>query len=417
MRTIYAEVLSIGDEILYGQITDTNSQWISAELDKIGVRTIRKTTVGDDEKQILQAFQEAERRADMVLITGGLGPTSDDLTKPLLARYFDSPISTNEQALAELEEMYRYRNRPLNALNRRQADLPEKCQFISNKVGTAPGMWFEREGKVFVSMPGVPHEMKKMMSEIILPKLERFFNPPAIYHRMVRTSGIAESVLAETLSEWEAQLPPHIKLAYLPKLMQVRLRLTAFGEDREQLKQEVEKEIEKLPPSVGKYIYGYDEDLLEEVIGRILREREETVSTAESCTGGHIAHTITSIAGSSDYFLGGIIPYQNEIKVEQLGVKVDTIAHYGAVSEECVKEMARNVREKFRTTYGLASSGIAGPGGGTPDKPVGTVWIALSDGVQTVAKKLALSKDRAINIQLTTVAVLNLLFQTLREKS
>ncbi|MTI31060.1 competence/damage-inducible protein A [Xanthovirga aplysinae] len=417
MKAVSAEVLSIGDEILYGQITDTNSQWISAELDKVGIKTIRKTTVGDEEGQILGAFKEAESRAEIVLITGGLGPTPDDLTKPLLARYFDSSLSMHPEALKNLEEMFAKRGFELNDLNRQQAVLPDKCEMITNRMGTAPGMWFHQKGKVFVSMPGVPFEMKTMMSEIIIPKLLEIYQPPVIYHKMIKTVGIGESWLSEKIKAWQDNLPTHIKLAYLPHLSQVRLRLTAMGSDMGKLKTEVEKQIQSLLPLAGKYIYGYDDDKLEEVVGNLLRQQGKTVATAESCTGGFLAHSITSIAGSSDYFMGGIIPYQNEMKENLLGVQRETLIEHGAVSEETVFEMANRAREKFKTDFGLATSGVAGPGGGTPDKPVGTVWIALADGKQTFTKKLSLAKDRLINIQLTVVAILDILRQSLNQNN
>ena len=408
MHKTKAEIITIGDEILYGQILDSNSQWISAELDNIGVKVLRKTTIGDVESDIMQAFQEAEKRADVVLITGGLGPTNDDLTKPCLAKYFECRIEINEQALQELKAMFESKDRPLSELNRLQAALPVCCTPVTNLLGTAPGMWFERQGKVFVSMPGVPHEMKKMMEDTILPKIQNTFRTEIIYHKLVKTVGIPEAGLAEKIASWEIALPQHIKLAYLPSLGQVRLRLTATGENLEQLKNDVATEVEKLQPLASRYIYGYDEDKLEEVVGHILREQQKTMATAESCTGGYLAHLITSIPGSSDYFMGGVIPYDNERKIEILEVERDTIIRHGAVSEETVSAMAQNVRKKFNADIGVATSGVAGPGGGTPEKPVGTVWIAYSDARETITKKLQLWQDRSINIKVSSVLVLNL---------
>jgi nicotinamide-nucleotide amidase len=409
MKTILAELLTIGDEILYGQIVDTNSQWMSVELDKVGIKVIRKTTVGDQEDEILTAFAEAENRADIVLITGGLGPTSDDLTKPLLAKYFNCDLQINEEALAEVTEFFVSRGRKLTEMNRQQAALPTACSKITNPIGTAPGMWFEKKGKVFMSMPGVPHEMKKMMTERVIPKLLETFKMPVIVHQLVRTVGIGESFLAEKISNWENALPPSIKLAYLPSLGEVKLRLTAFGDDKEQLRSMIDHQVELLKPIAGEYIYGLGEEGLEISIGKLLKQKGLTLAVAESCTGGYLSHLITSVPGSSDYFLGSIIPYGYEIKMRQLGVKPEILEQNGAVSEPTIIEMANLVRAKFNTSIGVATSGIAGPGGATPDKPVGTVWIAYSDKHHTVTKKLQLSKDRMINIKLSSAAVLNLI--------
>ncbi len=409
MKKILAELLTIGDEILYGQIVDTNSQWMSIELDKVGIKVIRKTTVGDVESEILTAFAEAENRADIILITGGLGPTSDDLTKPLLAKYFNCGLVINEEALREVTEFFKSRGRELTEINRQQAALPTACEKITNPNGTAPGMWFNKNGKIFMSMPGVPHEMKKMMTDSVIPKLKETFNTPVIYHRVIRTIGLGESYLAEKISDWEKALPDHIKLAYLPSLGEVKLRLTSFGNSSEQMESEVSELTDKLKLLIGQFIFGYGDDPIEVVIGKTLREKKLTLSVAESCTGGYLSHLITSVPGSSDYFLGSMIPYAYEIKMRQLGVKPETLEKYGAVSEPTISEMASVVRARFNTDIGVATSGIAGPGGATPDKPVGTVWIAYSDKHQTVTKKLQLSKDRAINIRMASVAVLNLI--------
>jgi nicotinamide-nucleotide amidase len=413
MTVISAELLTIGDEILYGQIVDTNSQWMSAELSNAGIRVVRKTSVGDAENEILTAFAEAEKRADIILITGGLGPTSDDLTKPCLARYFNCEIRIHEEALAEVTEFFKSRGRELTEINRQQAALPVCCEKITNVMGTAPGMWFERNGKVFVSMPGVPHEMKRMMTDLVIPKLQKRFHTPYIHHQLIRTVGIGESFLAERIAPWEQALPSHIKLAYLPRLGEVKLRLTAHGSDKATLQQQTQDLIEKLQHYAGEYIFGYGTEPLEVVLGNTLREKQLTLAIAESCTGGYLTHLITSVPGSSDYFLGSLIPYAYEIKMRQLGVKPETLEQYGAVSEPTIIEMANLVRAKFNTSIGVATSGIAGPGGATPDKPVGTVWIAYSDRYQTVTRKLQLSKDRLINIKLASVAVLNLIRQSL----
>ncbi len=408
MKIITAELLTIGDELLYGQIVDTNSQWMSAELSGAGIKVIRKTTVGDVEEEILKAFREAEDRSDIVLITGGLGPTSDDLTKPCLAKYFDCDLRLHEEALAEVTDFFTSRGRALTDVNRQQAFLPSCSEKITNRMGTAPGMWFSRNGKVFVSMPGVPHEMKCMMAEIIIPRLKAYFNPPTIHHTVIRTVGIGESFLAEKISAWEKSLPSHIRLAYLPGYGEVRLRLTAIGND-DQLKNEVALLVEKLRPLAGEYIFGLGDDPLEVVVGKILNQRKLTLAVAESCTGGFLSHLITSVPGSSNYFAGSIVCYSNEIKVNNLGVNAETLAKNGAVSDQTIREMANLARLKFNTDIGVATSGVAGPGGGTPDKPVGTVWIAYADKHQTIARKLKLSKDRLINIRLASVSALNLI--------
>lgn len=409
MTEITAELLTIGDEILYGQIVDTNAQWMGAHLSNAGIKVIRKTTVGDVESEILTAFSEAEKRADIILITGGLGPTNDDLTKPCLAKYFNCELSINEEALSEVTAFFKSRGRELTEVNRQQAALPRCCEKVTNKIGTAPGMWFKRNGKVFVSMPGVPHEMKRMMTDLVIPRLKETFKTPVIHHHVIRTVGIGESFLADKISSWENSLPAHIKLAYLPGLGEVKLRLTGIGQSKEQLIAEADALTEQLKPLAGDCIYGYGEESLETLIGKILREHKLTLSVAESCTGGYLSHLITSVPGSSDYFLGSMIPYAYEIKMRQLGVKPETLEQYGAVSEPTIIEMANLVRAKFSTDIGVATSGIAGPGGATPEKPVGTIWIAYSDKHHTVTKKLQLSTERGINIKLASVAVLNLI--------
>jgi nicotinamide-nucleotide amidase len=409
MKEIYVEIITIGDEILYGQTLDTNSHWISQELNTIGARVIRRSSIGDDRQQILHALSEAATRASIVLITGGLGPTKDDITKQTLAEYFDSPIALNPQALKEVSAYFESRGRTMNALNKAQAELPVKCEMISNTAGTAPGMWFEEQGKVFVSMPGVPHEMKTMMIAQVIPRLKEKFDLPVILHRMVKTVGIGESSLAEIIATWEDSLPPHIRLAYLPDLGEVKLRLTAVGDHYAALEQDIEVQVQQLLPLIREYVYGFGNTTLEEAVGQLLLDKQKTIALAESCTGGYIAHAITRIPGSSRYFQGGIIPYHNEFKIHVLGVQETTLLEHGAVSEPTVEQMSNRIRQLMRADIGLASSGIAGPEGGTADKPVGTVWIALADGEQTLTQKLSLTQNRLINIELTSVAVLNML--------
>jgi nicotinamide-nucleotide amidase len=406
---IKAEIITIGDEILYGQITDTNTQWISAELDKIGIKTVRKSSVGDTEEAILEIFEESYKRADLVIVTGGLGPTKDDITKKTFCKYFGSEIIVHPQAKIDVTAYFAKRGFVLSGTNKSQYELPSNATYIQNTMGTAPGMWFEHSGVIYVSLPGVPYEMKGLMTLSILPKLQVHFKTPVIFHKVIRTIGIGESSLAEMIDAWEDALPEQIKLAYLPSMGSVKLRLTGFGEDLKTIENQVEEEFEKVFPMIQKFVYGYGNDELEEVIGRILTEKKQTVSVAESCTGGYLGHQFTKISGSSAYFMGGILAYDNAVKINQLLVNPDTLQNFGAVSEETVKEMAENVRKKLNTTYGLATSGIAGPNGGTPEKPVGTIWIAIATENQTITKKLSFGGFREQNIHLTALNILNLL--------
>ncbi len=409
MQIIYAEVITIGDEILYGQITDTNTQWISAEIDKIGIKTIRKTSIGDSKSEILQILNESLLRANVVLITGGLGPTKDDITKTTLADFFNDTLVINEHAEAFIKDFFEKRGRPFTDINRQQAFIPSTANYLHNATGTAPGMWFEKDGKIIVSMPGVPNEMKYLMEHEVIPRLINYFQTPIIEHQIIRTIGIGESFLAEKIAAWEDQLPSHIKLAYLPSFGQVKLRLSGLGESKVVLKKEINQEVEKILPLLGDAIFSLENEDLEQVIGSLLNANNETLSVAESCTGGYISNLITSIPGSSSYFLGGVVSYSNEAKMNVLNVKQETLTNFGAVSEQTVKEMAEGVRKVLNSTYGIATTGIAGPDGGTIDKPVGTVWLAVSDGKKTEARKLTLGNQRTVNIQYSGVAALNLL--------
>ncbi len=409
MSTVTAEIIAIGDELLYGQIMDTNSHWISQELDAVGVRVVRKTTVGDNRTDILTAFEEASKRANLILITGGLGPTQDDLTKPLLAEYFGCEIVEVPEAVAAVSAYFTRRGREMTRLNILQGHLPTCCTYVPNEVGTAPGMWFEQKGCYWMSMPGVPHEMKKLVKDFVLPKLSQVFDLPVIYHKLIKTAGIGESWLADLIKDWENALPSHIRLAYLPSLGHVKLRLTAFGEDKKVLAAAVEQQIQNVLPLISSYVYGYDEETLETAIGKLLKNAGKTLALAESCSGGYISHLITTVPGSSNYLRGTVVPYHNDLKEQILGVSSATLAQHGAVSEETVQEMAIGVKKLFGADFALASSGIAGPDGGTPDKPVGTVWISCAGPDFVEAKLLQLTQDRIINIQLTGVAVLNLL--------
>jgi len=414
---ITAHIITIGDEILYGQILDTNAQWMSQQLDSIGVKVTQRLTIGDIKEEILNTLKYSEDRADIILITGGLGPTEDDLTKPILAEYFGVEMKMDEQALADVTAMFKRFKFELTPVNRLQANLPSNCTMIPNSLGTAPGMWFDENNTVFVSMPGVPFEMKELMSSFIIPKLKEQFDLPVIYHKVVKTIGIGESWLADKIKPWTDALPKHIGLAFLPSLREVKLRLTTSGNNVELLQSETDIQIEKLKNYAGKYIYGYNKDSIESVVGSLLVTKNETISTAESCTGGYLAHMLTSVPGSSIYFKGSIIAYANEVKTEQLGVNQNTLDMHGAVSEQTVIEMAESVRTKFNTTYGIATSGIAGPDGGTKEKPVGTVWIAIATPTGTQTKLLSLAKDRMLNIKASSKSALALAWQIFKQLS
>ena len=406
---VRAEIITIGDEILYGQILDTNTQWISLELDKLGIKTIRKSSVGDQASEITQILIEAAERADLVFITGGLGPTKDDLTKKVLADYFDCGLAMHPEALQDVTDFFAKRGRELSDINRDQALLPTKAQFVPNKQGTAPCMWFEEKGVVWVSMPGVPFEMKAIMETEVLPRVTKHFKTPVIFHKVIKTVGIGESYLSDLIQDWELALPEHIKLAYLPSLGIVKLRLTAFGDDLRTLSADVETVLAQVMPLISSYVFGYEKEELAEVVGALLRKEKASLGLAESCTGGHLAHQFTQISGSSDYFKGCIVSYANEVKMDQLGVSSSILSEFGAVSEACITAMAEGARKVLGATYSLATSGLAGPNGGSTEKPVGTIWIALAHPGGVITRKLQLAGTRIQNIHMTSLAAINLL--------
>jgi nicotinamide-nucleotide amidase len=406
-----ADIITIGDEILYGQIVDTNSAWLGTELAKIGVKVRQITSISDNPDHIIKTLEDVKQQTEIILITGGLGPTKDDLTKHTLSRYFDTQLVLDEGSLQHVTELFRSRGRELTELNRQQAFLPANCKPIPNILGTAPGMWFEEEGKIYVSMPGVPFEMKRIMTDTVLPELQKRANKVQIIHKVIQTVGIGESFLADRISEWEDALPANIKLAYLPSLSGVRLRLTGRGSGTPDLENQLQQQVQKLQALIPEHIFALGEVPLEEAVGKLLKEKGFTIATAESCTGGHLAHKLTSIAGSSEYFMGSVLAYHNHVKINQLGVSAEDIAQYGAVSEEVVTQMAANVRKLLNTDIGVATSGIAGPGGGTAEKPVGTIWVAYADAEKTVAKKIFYNKERLLNIEFTTYTALNLVRQ------
>ncbi|MBD2715113.1 competence/damage-inducible protein A [Microvirga sp. STR05] len=403
------EIMTIGDELLYGQVVDTNSAFMGQELAKIGLRVRQISSVSDRADEIVAVLDQARERAQVVLITGGLGPTKDDLTKHVLAHYFHTELVLHEPTLEHVEGIFRRFNRPMLDVNRQQALVPANCEVLFNAVGTAPGMWFEDRGTVFVSMPGVPHEMKYLMTEAVLPRLQQRFQVPPIEHVVVQTVGLGESFLAERIADWEAALPANFKLAYLPYLGGVRLRLTGHADGLPDLRQRMEALLPELRARLGEHVFAEGEVKLEEAIGRLLQERGLTLGTAESCTGGLLAHRITSIPGSSAYFLGSIVAYDNRVKQQQLDVKAETLAAYGAVSEETVREMAEGARQRLGVDVALATSGIAGPDGGTPDKPVGTICIAYADAHQTVSRRFTFNRGRQLNVEYTVTMALNLL--------
>jgi len=404
-----SEIITIGDELLIGQVVDTNSAFIARELSKIGIGIYQITSVSDHRIHILSALEDASRRASLVLITGGLGPTKDDITKSVFAEYTGDRLETHAETLRHIETMMAARNIAMNPLNVKQAEVPSRCTVLTNSCGTAPGMWFEKNGVVYVSMPGVPFEMKTMMHDEVTPRLQQHFNVGNILHRTLMVIGFPESALALHIENWENNLPANIKLAYLPGSGIIRLRLSTAGEDMQNLYAQTEKEIEKLRPLLGEHIISENDEQIEEIVARILTEKKQTVSTAESCTGGNISRLLTSISGSSAYFKGSIVAYDNRIKEEILHVNPDDIRQYGAVSEQTVTQMAIHVRQLMNTDYGIATSGIAGPTGGTPEKPIGTIWIAVSSASQTVTKLLHYGNNRENNVQRTSTSALNLL--------
>lgn len=409
------EIITIGDEILIGQIVDTNSVFIAQLLNLNGMSVKQISSVSDDREHIMKALDEAKKRADIILITGGLGPTKDDITKKTLAEYFKTEMRFDETAYQDVVNIFATYGKEVSALNRKQAEVPANCEVIRNYNGTAPCMWFDVEGKIFVSMPGVPYEMKALMTEQVVPRLKERFKFPAIYHKTVLTQGIGESALSELIEVWEDSLAAqNIKLAYLPSPGMVRLRLSTKGEKENELQTKVEAKIAELETLIPEYIYGYElygeeKETLEMMVGKILREKNKTVSTAESCTGGYISHLLTKVPGSSKYYIGSVISYSYEVKESELGVPHEIIEKHGAVSQPVVEQMAKAIRERYKTDYSISASGIAGPDGGTADKPVGTVWIAVATPDKVISEKFLFGNNRERNIHKTANAALNML--------
>ena len=395
---MFAELITIGDELLIGQVVDTNSAWMGRELNNIGIEVLRIVSVRDREEEILEAIDNAMKRVNIVLVTGGLGPTKDDITKQTLCKYFNTELIFSEEVFENVKRVLTGKI-PMNKLNKGQAMVPKNCTVINNPVGSASVSWFERDGKVLVSMPGVPQEMTTVMAESVLPKLHERFQTDVIMHQTFLVQHYPESVLAEKLEAWEVALPDCIKLAYLPKLGIIRLRLTGRGHDRKEVETLLNREKAKLETILGEDIFSEEDTPLEVIIGELLKKRKLTVSTAESCTGGSIAERLTSIAGSSEYFKGSIVAYSNEVKKDLLYVSSETLEKYGAVSEETVIEMEKGAMKALKTDCAVATSGIAGPGGGTPEKPVGTVWIAAGYKNEIRTYKQETNRGRAMNIE------------------
>lgn len=405
------EIINIGDELLIGQVVNTNAADMAKMLNKAGF-DVRKTSVTGDEAEIIRSsLQSAMQRADVVLITGGLGPTKDDITKKVLAEEFDSSLVMNEQVRTHVERYFTSKGLPFTPTNAEQALVPDKCRVVFNSVGTAPGMCFEKNGKLVFSMPGVPFEMRTMMPEVI-EIMKQHFKSEAVEYKTLLVSGIGESFLSDKLEGFEANLPKGISLAYLPKGGTIRLRLTAKGADRNKVTDILDRQTELLLASVKDYFMGFECDNLAETLGERLSENGKTVATAESCTGGNIAHLITLVAGSSRYYKGSVVSYANEVKEEVLGVRAGDLQQYGAVSEEVVKQMAEGVKRLLKTDYAIATSGIAGPSGGSDEKPVGTVWIAVAGERGCVAEKFLFNTTRDNFMERTSnQAILMLLHQ------
>ena len=406
-----AHIITIGDEILIGQIVDTNSPFIAKELDKIGVEVGQIASIADDKQQILDSLAFAKADADLVLITGGLGPTKDDLTKHTFCEFFDDILTENKEVLQNVKRLFRdYVKRPMLPANRTQALVPSKATVLMNRFGTAPGMWMEQDGTVFIAMPGVPYEMRALMQNEVIPAVQKRFKRPFILHKTIQTYGRGESEIADTIADWENNLPTGIKLAYLPSLGKVRLRLSTKGDDLDKLENALDEQIITLKNLIGDIIVGYDDgESLEVMLGRLLKEKRKTLALAESCTGGQIAGTFTAIPGSSTYFKGGMVTYATQAKVDILGVDPALIQKDSVVSEGVAIAMATKVRELFHTDYAIATTGNAGPTKGDADAEVGTVFIGLATPKEVFAKKFMMGNHRERVIMKTVNKAMELL--------
>lgn len=412
MKTPLASLITIGDELLIGQTIDTNSAYIGQQLNTLGIWVRRRVAVGDDREEILAALREESRHSSILILTGGLGPTADDITKPLLCDYFEAKLVRHEPTLEHIQHLFEKVYKRPGALlerNKKQADVPDNCTVLHNPSGTAPGMLFTKEGVLYISLPGVPREMKDLMQTAVLPYLKKNISRPAILHRSLLTCGIGESMLAELLAAFESSLPAHISLAYLPNYGMVKLRLTAKGETEELLAKDLNKLVEQLCVLTAEYLVTDQDISMEAVLGQLLRDNQLTIATAESCTGGLIAHQLSTVPGASAYLKGAVVCYANDIKEDVLGVQHSTLKKHGAVSEEVVTEMVKGALRVLKADLALAVSGIMGPEGGSAEKPVGTVYVAISNGQKTSTHRLKLGFDRARNTQQTALFALNLL--------
>jgi nicotinamide-nucleotide amidase len=409
MSAISATIITIGDELLIGQTIDTNSAFIGQELNKIGIWLRRRIAVGDDRSEILQALSEQSRDNQLIIITGGLGPTADDITKPALAAYFSSGTRVDEAARQNVIDIFNKIKRPITEVNLKQAEVPDNCTVLPNLRGTAPGMWFEKNSVVYIALPGVPHEMRGLITDSVLPRLRTQWTLPHISHRTALTAGKGESELAAHIATFEQALPSWIKLAYLPAYGMVRLRLTARGDDTETVDRELEKQFNELIKLVDEWLVADEDISLAEAVSNLLQSFGKTVATAESCTGGTIAKMLTTKSGASAVYNGSIVAYGYDVKEQLLGVPKKILEQHGAVSEETVRAMVQGALKQLGSDYVVATSGIMGPGGGTDDKPVGTVWIAAGNAQHTEAVKVFFRFDRARNIELTANTALNLL--------
>jgi nicotinamide-nucleotide amidase len=404
-----AEIITIGDELLIGQVIDTNSAWMARELNMVGIRVNQIISISDDQEQIINTLTEASKRVDIIITTGGLGPTSDDITKVAFCKYFKTHLIFDQKSYENIERIFTLRGYSMSETNRKQAEIPANCEALLNENGTAPGMLFRQGRKIYISLPGVPFEMKSLMTDHVLPILKPL-SGKVIIHKTILTQGVGESFLSDKIKDWESELPPHIKLAYLPQPGMVRLRLSGTGISEEILKSELDEKVASLYSLIPEFIFGEDEESLELIVGKLLKELGLTLSTAESCTGGYLAHLITSIPGSSAYFNGSIVSYSNEVKINSLGVNPNTLKAFGAVSRDTVIEMANGVKRVLSSDCSIAVSGIAGPDGGTEEKPVGTVWIAVSTPISgTITKKFLFGEHRERNIRRSALAALDML--------
>ncbi|MFL5774084.1 MAG: CinA family nicotinamide mononucleotide deamidase-related protein [Flavisolibacter sp.] len=416
MQQVNASIITIGDELLIGQTVDTNSAFIGKELNRIGIWVKKRVAVGDVKEDILNALESEGKDSEIVIITGGLGPTADDITKPTLCIYFGSKLVTNELALQNVQDIFTKLNRPLIARNLTQAEVPDNCTILQNSRGTAPGMWFEKKGVIYISLPGVPNEMKGLMLQSVIPELQKRLKLPGVLHRTLLTSGVGESTIADRIEDFENSLPQNIKLAYLPAYGLVRLRLTGKGSDKKKIEKELDGRFIELQKLVQEWLVANEDISLQDAVSRKLRSGSATVATAESCTGGYIAQLITSLPGSSSIFNGSVVAYSNESKIKMLDVHEETLKKYGAVSELTVQEMVRGAIKKLNTTYAIATSGIMGPDGGSDEKPVGTVWIAVGNEKTIKSVKHFFRFDRQRNIEMAASTALTMLFRFVTEQ-